>query len=180
MSQDINQAIETKIDEAKQEIIKTVDETVAKFIKNLPHMLKGRMEAATARMIGMEDRYGGSWEVDHCNGRQSLVSNYINDQIKQNLGALVGQIGGSFKLTEDQENAIKRDYERSMISRIRREVLDQIDKHAKTLVAEITEPMFEKLKINLSIDSMADPNYGATELEKLALEQKAKELSEKG
>jgi hypothetical protein len=73
-----------------------LDEGLEQFLENdmnrfaneayeeLKANFKNTLKANVLKVVGFENRWGGSgWEVDHCNGRQSLLTDYISSKVKK-------------------------------------------------------------------------------------------------
>jgi hypothetical protein len=70
-------------DEREKELYKVADATMAKFIRELPTILRAKALGAIAVMFGFENQhYTGQWRVDHCNSRTSEISNLISSKAK--------------------------------------------------------------------------------------------------
>lgn len=59
---------------------KALDEFNAdKIVKEIVADAKRQQQQLVMRVIGMNNRYGGDWEVDHCNGRMSNITQFVED-----------------------------------------------------------------------------------------------------
>jgi hypothetical protein len=72
-----------------------LDEGVDKFIENdinklaneayteLQKSFKDNLKKNVLKVIGFDKHWANGWEVDHCNGRQSLLTDFISGKVKQ-------------------------------------------------------------------------------------------------
>lgn len=51
--------------------------------------LNASKRAVTLKMLGLDNRWGGEWEVDHCNGRQSPITKYMDAECQEILAQWV-------------------------------------------------------------------------------------------
>lgn len=52
--------------------------------------LNKQKREVTLRLLGLDSRYR-EWEVDHCNGRESLITQYLAEQSKETIRAWVNE-----------------------------------------------------------------------------------------
>jgi len=87
------QAKELTTDELVE--VSLLDEGVEKLIENdinkltneayaeLQRDFKNNLKNNVLKIAGFENRWNQTWEVDHCNGRSSIMSQYISGKVQQ-------------------------------------------------------------------------------------------------
>jgi hypothetical protein len=63
----------------ENDVNKLANEAYEELQKSFKHTLKGNV----LRIVGFDNRYDQKWEVDHCNGRHSAITEYMSDRVKQ-------------------------------------------------------------------------------------------------
>jgi len=167
------------LDKTKAEAHKIIDRECAAFIKKLPTYIKRNLENITASIAGFERRYGDEWTVDHCNGRQSMISQYLKESVEKTLDKNIGQIGKNFKLTVAQKKLLKREFNSTIMRDLSYAVRKQAEETAEKIAKDLVTENFEKILLSTDLSAMANPEYGDTEMEALILDEKAQELARK-
>lgn len=75
--------------ERQAEIEKAADAEIAKFIADIPAVIRKILEGAIASLLGLSNRFGDKWEVDHCNGRRSVIIDIVERKCKESIEELV-------------------------------------------------------------------------------------------
>lgn len=80
-----------------------IEDLIKKDLRNVTY-------GVFAKILGFDNRWG-KWEIDHCNGRTSIISNYINAAATLKIKEWIdNQLENLPTLSETQLNAIKKDY----------------------------------------------------------------------
>lgn len=116
--QEIAALIKEKFVTAATEVANDVHgESVAKEIVS---DLNAQKRAVTLRLLGLEDRWG-KWEVDHCNGRESPITQYLASESKETIKAWVNEAVQEVlttqlksKIMKDAKAAIKKEVEKQV------------------------------------------------------------------
>lgn len=62
-----------------------VNQIVQETYDDLRKQLRGDIKRIVLNTLGFDNRYGHRWEVDHCNGRMSVVTELITDEARKVL-----------------------------------------------------------------------------------------------
>lgn len=76
-----------KADEIR--IKEVMDDTVARFIDELPQKIEHIMTGAVLSLLGLQSRYGDKYEIDHCNGNRSILSDLITKRCRESIEVAV-------------------------------------------------------------------------------------------
>jgi|AACY02.16.fsa_nt_gi hypothetical protein len=68
--------------EFKENLEKVVDESLSRAIKNVPSLIKGSVRNIVFAAIGCEHSFG-KVKVDHCNGRNPMIAQFIDESAKR-------------------------------------------------------------------------------------------------
>jgi len=154
-----------------------VAQTTARFMTDLPQLIKTRLEGAVAKILGFENRWGNEWNVDHCNGRSTVMGEYIAAQAREAAGKAVNDVATAAikELTKNDKlhDAIKKEFANIFEQELRRQLYD----YAKTTVSEMLKKATETHSIEIeSLErfptrkEMSHPDFGKKPMEKLVAE----------
>lgn len=154
-------------------IEKILTETTAKFIIELPELVRSRLEQSIAGMLGFEkNSWGGEWRVDHCNGRMSVISEMVGTKARQAVNEAMHEI--DFKVTPEIKKAIKEEFS----EQFRREMRDKLREQVSRTINEVLAEASAQQKIEIEVvgrvptkKEVADPGYGKKPLERLIMDQ---------
>lgn len=141
----------------QRKIEQVVDNTVARFIENLPGELTKLLHKNVSKLLGMRNDWG-KWEVDPFN-KESAIADLINQKVRKTVEDLVAK--QRWTPTDKQITAIADHFN----SQIDRELQSQIYKLAERKAAEIARVLEKDLTIEalmqpITIKNVADPKYG--------------------
>lgn len=85
--------------------------------------LNAQKREVTLKLLGLDNRWG-KWEVDHCNGRKSPITDYLADAAAEQIKAWVNEAVAEV-LTEERKKKIQNTAKRA----IQVEVEAMIEKH---------------------------------------------------
>lgn len=113
-----------------------------------------------AKMIGMDNRWG-KWEIDHCNGRGSHITNYIDECAKVNVNQWLKE-----SITEESLNkllkatslasVIGKGYVDSYQNKLKYEVQKVLDTHIQAEAAKIAQRIIHELREQCSTSETPD------------------------
>lgn len=119
--------------------------TAADVKKLVKKQLDTKRREIFAQVLGFDDRWG-RWEVDHCNGRRSAVSDglasvvqeageeWVKDCIKRYT-----KKSGILGMTKAQEDALLLDYQSRIKSNISSHLYRLAEQHAEKLAKQMAE-----------------------------------------
>lgn len=75
--------------------------------------LEEQNEALLAKILGMSRRWGGEWEVDHCNGRsgQSEIGPLIKDKMASAAAEVINEALGDWEPSAKIIAAIRKEFD---------------------------------------------------------------------
>lgn len=153
-------------------IEKVLHETTVKFIEELPSMVRTRLEQSIAGMLGFEkDTWGGTWKVDHCNGRMSVISEMVGRKAREAVGTAMNDI--NFTVTPDIQKAVNAEFAEAFRNGIR----ERLREYVSNAVTDVLKAAATQSKIEIEVSGrvptkkeIADPKYGKKPLEKLIMD----------
>jgi len=95
------------VDLAREEMKKEV----ALQIKNIPSEVKRMINGALLSILGLEHRYSDKYEIDHCNGRNSILIDTIRNMAQKEAESLVKKTNYKPSDLALFQNAFKKEYE---------------------------------------------------------------------
>ena len=163
------------------ESAKMLDEQAGNFVINLKNTIHSRLDAAAAEALGFSRGYNGKWEIDHCNGRGSIITNIISNKVinlaqktfdeiftEEKLREIIERV--EKEITKEMENGIKAQLTRDM----ERYMKEKLEKRAE----KFAEEWIESLKIQTEFD-IADPKTADTELGKAFMKMAVEDTKRK-
>lgn len=118
------------------------------------HDLNAQKRQVTLKLLGLEDKWG-KWEVDHCNGRESPITQYLADGAKETIKAWVNEAVAEV-LTTELKSKIMNDAKKA----IHREVQDlvrnassrySLNHMADPIVQELFTQAADEVRVELGI-----------------------------
>ena len=112
------------------------DQVAESLIKDL----NAQKREVTLKLLGLDNRWG-RWEVDHCNGRQSPITEYLARGVQEEVMKWVNEAVIEV-LTEERKLKIKN----TAKAAIRKEIEDQVvNKTASYRLKEFVEPIIKSM-----------------------------------
>lgn len=72
------------LDEGVESLIQNDINTITnQAYEELKNSFKHTLKNNVLKIVGFEDRWNNKWEVDHCNGRTSLITEYMGAKVQQ-------------------------------------------------------------------------------------------------
>lgn len=116
--------------------------------------LNAAKREVTLKMMGLDNRWG-KWEVDHCNGRSSPISQYLNEECSRMIGEWVR---ASIKevLTEEMRGKMKKEIDAAFRNELREasgyRIRSQISDHVESFVNDILKGAADELREELQLN----------------------------
>jgi hypothetical protein len=131
--------------------VSVFQDVVDKARENLRSALKNNIEETVLQSLGFSKKWGDKWEVDHCNGRMSIVTDLISKEIKQSI--LDEQAKPTFtisdKVRDELRTSMHKDFKELYLREARRAterlVADQISKDINYIAKEISREQLKPL-----------------------------------
>ncbi len=144
-----------------------VDAQVAEWLKNNPparikELVNKKLDNYTnelvAKILGMDTRWGGSWEVDHCNGRGSTVTNEIAARVKPAVDAWIETAFEKVKLPKDGsiEKGIQKEFMNVFTAQVRIKIREIAEAKATQILQSIVEKL-DDAKLELLAEAASKP-----------------------
>lgn len=114
-----------------------VEQEAVKHIADAPKLVKQMVEGALLSLLGLSTNYHRGYEIDHCNGRNSvLIDAFRNCAVTE-----AERIARGYKPTKDQlanyEAAFEKEFSSQMLRAIRDLAIERAKAEAKTLVESV-------------------------------------------
>jgi hypothetical protein len=108
------EAIRERIAKAQDEWSK---ENLPDVESRVHDILDNALKTIVAKVLGMENRWGREWEVDHCNGRSgnSIVGDAIRTAVQPKIEELVLDAVKDFTFNEQQKASIRKEYREQLM-----------------------------------------------------------------
>lgn len=133
-----------KKEDLRNLIEKAVLKVVEEKVNNLNNIVDGLVKNAICSLLGIEYGWGGKANIDHCNGRNSILTKVIEERAKEQVEKIVK----SFSISpEDKEvrSAFEQEYSRQLLSQIRYYAEQKARDITENIVNKYTEKELEKL-----------------------------------
>lgn len=105
--------------------------------------LNKQKRAVTLKLLGLEDRWG-KWEVDHCNGRESPITNYLAQGAKETIKQWVNEAVAEV-LTTELKTKIMNDAKKAIHKEVQSLVYNATGNYNMHKMAEpVIKAWFEK------------------------------------
>lgn len=143
----------------KEEIEARTAASVAKFVGGLDQMIEQNLRASVAGILGFSKSFG-SWEVDHCNGRMSVISEFIGHEARTAANEAAAKILTPELVAETIEK-MKESIIRDFVGTFSRQLHDSVYHYAKEAADKTAQQIIGEFKfdrINLATVDPADPN----------------------
>jgi hypothetical protein len=118
---------------AKALIEQEAKKEIADYLKNIRYNIRKKLEAATTSLLGLEHRYGDRYEIDHCNGRNSVFIDVLRDMAKDEAIKLTKHI----KLPKADSELIQQAFVKELKDQLRYEMRNLATTKAKAMAQEL-------------------------------------------
>ena len=139
-----------------------IDKAVTDFIKELPRKIESKLESMVFQALGFTDQWGSKVEIDHCNGREPLVSQWINDRSKQVCHDVIS--GFNFVPSETAIKALKKEYAEKLQHAITHNMEDTARTAAEAVLKNIVSTdglKMEVIKMVIDPKTASNPKHMA-------------------
>ena len=92
-----------------QHIKEIGDKILEQEMKNLPDRIRRVIEGAISSLLGLEKKYDGKYEVDHCNSRWNLFSEVLQAEAKSDVVKIVKELKLKLSIA-DFKDAFQTEY----------------------------------------------------------------------
>ena len=120
---------ETKLEEMVQKAMEKWEKdnlTESSIEAHVNEKLNERKDELILKLLGMDNHWGGRWELDHCNGRDgnSILGQTMKKLVDSTVEAWLIKNIKLPKLTASQIKALKSEYEKEYIREIEKRLRD--------------------------------------------------------
>ncbi len=152
------------VSKARQTLAEKTSEALAnytpeKLIATTMAQMRKDADEIVAKMLGMNNSWGG-WEVDHCNGRMSNITNYVNKAAGAEVDAFLKEVltPERFKKAINQKavDSILKDYGRTYVDMVRQRVYKYVNELAEEHAAEIIKELSNEFRKQCTPSEAAD------------------------
>lgn len=123
-----------KAEKFSEKMRREAQEAMKKFVTNLPTNINSKMEAALLSLLGLEKRNG--YEIDHCNGRNSVLIDVIRGMAVADVEKAVKGIQFKSEETSLIREALKKEYKSQLSYVIRDLATRKAREDAERFIAE--------------------------------------------
>lgn len=140
------QAIREKITAAITEQMNTMDprEMTSAIIADI----QKQKAAVVWKVLGMEDRFGGRWEVDHCNGRTSPMTEHIASQCSAEITAYM--VEATKEVLEARRGVLKPKIKAALEQEIDRQTRNAMDRNIREVAASYVNEIIAEVKSEIA------------------------------
>lgn len=128
--------------EIEKEIEVAVRANVEKFVSTLDQRIENALNSALLSLLGIENRYAGRYEIDHCNGRNSVFIDVLRDKAKAQVEALITKIG---PLVEGQSKELHDAIRKEYANQLQYEVRTASKNRATNKANEVTDKILARV-----------------------------------
>lgn len=119
---------------------------------------KSTLKANVLRIAGFEDRWGNGYEIDHCNGRMSMMTEYLSkrvqDTIKQEIDTLISQQDLA-DLLKDTKKGLLREAKEIFFRQARDQMRAQVAETTQQFIKDEVERFLTKNQQKLMKEASA-------------------------
>lgn len=121
----------------KTQATEIANKEITNYIKDLPQTVKFMMNGALLSILGLEKRSYGQYEIDHCNGRSSVLIDVIRSMAAKEVEQIVKK---TYKPSKEEitlfVDAFRKEYTSQLQSALKTAAREQALLDAKKMVAE--------------------------------------------
>lgn len=117
------------------------EDRYAEMIDVIKEKLDDHLDSILAKLLGMDKRWGGEWEVDHCNGRagNSFIGEEIRSQVQPAVTQLVNDSIGEWEPTQQMKQQIAKEYRSELLMNAKRYARDIASRDVHALIEQSVE-----------------------------------------
>lgn len=136
------------LDEGVEKLIENdINKLTNEAYKELQQSFKNTLKENVLKLAGFDNHWGHGWEVDHCNGRNSMISQYISSKVQQMITAEIDKIitpADIQVMIKDTKKAVLKEVQRNFEHHFREESYAQTKAAAKDFVASAIKKSMTK------------------------------------
>lgn len=110
---------------------------VIKYVSDIKPKMKDILQKSVLSLIGLEKRYSNDYEIDHCNGRNSVLI----DAFRQIAIDEAKKLASSYKPTKEDivnfKSAMEKEYKSQMSYAIRDNIASKVKKDMESLIEDM-------------------------------------------
>lgn len=137
------------LDEGVEELIKNdINRLTNEAYAELKQNFKNTLKANVLKIAGFDDHWGHGWEVDHCNGRQSMMTDYISRKVQQMITQEADKLlqPEIEALLKPAKKALAKDFEDNFKREVRNQIREAAAKSAAGFVKDIVSKSMNKFQ----------------------------------
>jgi hypothetical protein len=134
----------------KNSFSKYIEKTTKEEMKNARSNIKKYLEGALLSLLGLEKKYNNEFEIDHCNGRNSVLI----DAFRELAVNEARKIASEYKPKKEELQVFKSTFERELKNQFSYVIQDV----AKQKAMELAHMAGEKVKID--VDKILEEEFG--------------------
>lgn len=124
--------------------------------------LNAQKREVTLRLLGLDNRYGREWEVDHCNGRESPITKYLAEESQETIRAWVNEAVQEV-LTTELKSKIMTAAKGALKKEIERQVRDntgsyRLGEQAKPIINALFQNAADEVREELGLTKKGNNN----------------------
>jgi hypothetical protein len=141
---------EIKMNKANRILKNQVQELTKKELVNAKANIKKYLEGALLSLLGLEKRYSNEYEIDHCNGRNSVLI----DSFRELAISEARKIASEYKPSKEDLSVYKVAFERELKNQFSYCIRDI----AKAKAVELARDVMATVKID--VDEILEKEFG--------------------
>lgn len=129
----------------ENDVNKLANEAYAELQKSFKHTLKGNV----LRIVGFDNHWNDQkWEVDHCNGRNSVLTEYISEKVKQLFRTEFDQLlqPEIDKMLVPAKAALVKDFKEHFNRAVKEHIRNRAQEAAKLFLVDVLGKEVKKLQ----------------------------------
>lgn len=137
------------LDEGVEELIKNdINRLTNEAYAELKQNFKNTLKANVLKIAGFDDHWGHGWEVDHCNSRQSMMTDYISRKVQQMITQEADKLlqPEIEALLKPAKKALAKDFEDNFKREVRNQIREAAAKSAAGFVKDIVSKSMNKFQ----------------------------------
>ena len=144
-----------------KKIEKVIDNTITKYIENLPNKIWEVMDKLVLGALGFKEDSWHRIEIDRSNGREPFVAKLVDDRAKQIVVDAMAK--HEFKLSDEFDAVMRKDYgerlQRHFDHYFDRRVEEHFEQMMKTVLNTSQLKLDLKVEVPKTKKELADPNH---------------------
>lgn len=120
--------------------------------EELKKSFKTTLKQNVLKVVGFKNRWDENWEVDHCNGRTSIITDYMSESVKQMFREEFQKLNQADiqLLIQPLKKIILKEFKEGFEREVRMRVRDSARTEAETFVKKLTSQQIQKYQKELT------------------------------